>query len=209
MHFAPYMKILGTMSHQIFMFEEGVVSSYVESSSSVLTKWSECFGAKLGLALADTYTHKLFFRSFSLKNALLFSGIRVDSGDEKEVTEMLIKRYKELNIKDIHNKQICYSNGLDIKKAIDIHKWVGDRLDDSYGIGTYLTADTDIHIPDKNSENGYKKPKPLNIVIKAVEGRITELREWHKLVKLSDNPEKAIGDKKKVETLIYLINSEV
>lgn len=65
-----------------------------------------------------------------------------------------------------------FSNGLNIDRAIELHKYVDGRMKDSYGMGTFITCDVE------NAE-------PLNIVIKLTGMRITEKREWHDCVKLS------------------------
>ena len=124
--------------------------------------------------------------------AMLFSGVRVDSGIEEEQVEKLINKYNQLGI-DSTTKQVVFSNGLNIDRAIEIHKYVSKRMKDSYGIGTYLTCDvTDC--------------KPMNIVVKLTKSRITENREWHDCVKLSCDKGKTLGNKEKCNYLLKVIN---
>jgi nicotinate phosphoribosyltransferase len=46
----------------------------------------------------------------------------------------------------------------------------------------------------------------MNIVVKLVRARITESREWHACVKLSCDKGKTLGDKKKCDYLVSILN---
>lgn len=179
---------IGTMSHQIISFEE-TVSGVFECNNQVMSKWSECYDGLNGTYLYDCFGDKVFFNNFQTKYAKLFDGLRVDSGDEFEQTEKIIQKYQALNVEPTM-KSVVYSNGLNLDKALEIHKFVKGRVKDSYGIGTFFTCDVD-------------NVKPSNIVIKLVKGRITEQREWHDCVKLSCDKGKTLGNKEKC---IYLLN---
>lgn len=183
---------IGTMSHQIVSFEENV-SGIFECNHSVMSKWGDTYDSNLGLFLYDCFGDHVFFNNLSRKMAMLFSGVRVDSGVEEEQVEKLIEKYNQLSI-DPSTKQVIFSNGLDIKRAIELHKYVNGRMKDSYGIGTYLTCDvTDC--------------KPMNIVVKLTKSRITEYREWHDCVKLSCDKGKTLGNKAKCDYLLSVINN--
>lgn len=207
---------IGTMSHQISSFIGGVVSNVFEAGYLMLKSWSEVFKGNVGIALTDCYTTKLFLNSLTLEQAKLWDGFRVDSGDEKEIYDMFVSKLLSFNINP-KEKAIVFSNGLDIDKAIDIQKYVESSeypMKASYGIGTFLTCDLELMVI-KTTENGdyYRKEsvKPMNIVVKAVKGRITETREWHDLVKLSDDIGKAIGSKWVIDYIkeeIELYNKE-
>ena len=187
---------IGTMSHQICSFEE-CVSGVFECNHNVMQKWSDVYDGDLGIFLPDCFGSKVFLSNFSKKMAKMFDGIRIDSGDEHEETEKMIKKYNSLGI-DPSTKSIVYSNALTIDKAIDLHNWLGGRMKDSYGIGTHLMADV------TNKKTKEKFPYS-NIVIKLVGMRITESREWHDCVKLSNDKGKTLGDKGKCEYLIKQI----
>lgn len=187
---------IGTMSHQICSFEE-CVSGVFECNHNVMQKWSEVYDGDLGIFLPDCFGSNVFLSNFSKKMAKMFDGIRIDSGDEHEETEKMIEKYRSLGI-DPSTKSIVYSNALTIDKAIDLHRWLGGRMKDSYGIGTHLMADV------INSDTNEKYPYS-NIVIKLVGMRITESREWHNCVKLSNDKGKTLGDKTKCEYLLKQI----
>lgn len=187
---------IGTMSHQICSFEE-CVSGVFECNHQLMKKWSDVYDGDLGIFLPDCFGSKVFLSNFSKKMAKMFDGIRIDSGDEKEETEKMIAKYESLGINP-STKSIVYSNALTIDKAIELHQWVNGRMNDSYGIGTHLCADV------TNKETGEKFPYS-NIVIKLTGMRITELREWHDCVKLSNDKGKTLGNTKKCEFLISQI----
>lgn len=187
---------IGTMSHQICSFEE-CVSGVFECNHQVMKKWSDVYDGDLGIFLPDCFGSKVFLSNLSKKMAKLFDGIRIDSGDEREETEKMIIKYKSLGI-DPSTKSIVYSNALTIDKAIELHRWVDGRMKDSYGIGTHLCADV------TNFETGNKFTYS-NIVIKLIGMRITENREWHDCVKLSNDKGKTLGNTRKCEYLISQI----
>lgn len=45
----------------------------------------------------------------------------------------------------------------------------------------------------------------MNIVVKLIRGRITELREWHDCIKLSCDKGKTLGNEEKCKYLLSLI----
>ena len=184
---------IGTMSHQVISFEE-CVSGVFECNYNMMQKWADVYKGDLGIYLCDCFGNKAFFNNFSKDVAKLFDGLRIDSGDEREETEMVMERYKELGI-DPSTKSIVYSNALTIDKAIDLHNWVGKRMKDSYGIGTYLMADV-------TSSKTKEKFPYSNIVIKLTRMPLTESREWHDCVKLSCDKGKTLGDREKCEFLV-------
>jgi nicotinate phosphoribosyltransferase len=162
-----------------------------------MDKWSRCFDGNVGIYLYDAFGDKVFFNNLSKRLAKTFDGLRVDSGDEKEQTEKIMAKYRELGINP-STKAIVYSNALTIDKAIELHKWLGGRMKDSVGIGTHLCADV------TNAETGEGFPYS-NIVIKLVGFRITELRKWQDAVKLSNDKGKTLGNKEKCNYILNVI----
>ena len=181
---------IGTMSHQLIEFEENVSGIY-ECNFNVMKKFSDVYDGDNGIFLYDCFGDKVFFSNLSKRMAMMFSGLRVDSGNEEAQTEKIISKYKSLGI-DPATKQVVFSNGLNIDRAIEIHKFVNGRMKDSYGMGTFLTCDIE------NCE-------PMNIVVKLTSMRITEKREWHDCVKLSNDKGKTLGNPEKCAYLLKLI----
>ena len=181
---------LGTMSHQLISFEENV-SGVNECNFNVMKKFSDVYDGDNGLYLYDCFGDEVFFSNLSKRMAMMYKGLRVDSGDEFEQTEKIIAKYRSLGI-DPSTKQVLYSNGLDIDKCIRIHRFCNGRVQDSYGVGTYLTCDI-------------VGCEPMNIVVKLTRGRITELRKWSDCVKLSCDLSKTLGKPEKCQYLIQLL----
>lgn len=181
---------LGTMSHQLISFEENV-SGVFECNFNVMKKFSDVYDGDNGIFLYDCFGDQVFFSNLSKRMAMMYKGLRVDSGNEEEQTEKIISKYIQLGI-DPATKQVCYSNGLDIDRAVQIHKYVNGRMMDSYGVGTFLTCDV-------------LNAQPMNIVVKLTRGRITELRGWHDCVKLSCTPGKTLGNPDKCKYLLDLL----
>ena len=182
---------LGTMSHQCISFEE-IVSGVIECNYNVMNKWSEVYDGNVGIFLYDCFGDRVFFNNLSKRMAMTFSGLRIDSGVEEEQVDLIVAKYKQLGI-DPMTKQAVFSNGLDIKRAIEIHRYCEGKIVDSYGVGTFLTCDV-------------TGCSPMNIVLKLVRGRITESREWHPCVKLSCDKGKTLGDKQKCDYLVSVLN---
>ncbi len=184
---------IGTMSHQIVEFEENV-SGIFECNFNVMKKFSDVYDGDNGIYLYVCFGDEVFFNNLSKRMAMMYKGLRVDSGKEEEQLEKIIAKYQSLGI-DPATKQVVYSNGLNIEKAIALHRYTAGRMHDSYGIGTFLTGDvTGCH--------------PSNIVIKLTKMRITELREWHDCVKLSCDKGKTLGNPEKCAYLLKLLDTE-
>lgn len=185
---------LGTMSHQIISFEENC-SSVFEVNHSVMEKWAEVYNGDLGIYLYDCFGDNVFFNNFSKKMAMLFSGLRVDSGNEEEQIDKIVAKYKELGVNPL-TKQVIFSNGLNIKRAIEINNYAKGKIIPSFGVGTFLTCDV---------ASGGGVIKPMNIVVKLTRSRITESREWHDCVKLSCDKGKTLGNEMKCKYLQSVI----
>lgn len=182
---------LGTMSHQCISFEE-IVSGVLECNYNVMNKWSEVYDGNVGIFLYDCFGDNVFFNNLSKRMAMTFCGLRIDSGVEEEQVDRIVEKYRQLGI-DPMSKQAVFSNGLNIDRAIEIHRYCQGKITDSYGMGTFLTCDvTDC--------------SPMNIVVKLVRGRITESREWHPCVKLSCDKGKTLGDPRKCNYLLSMLS---
>lgn len=178
---------VGTFPHEWIMFH-GAAWGYQEANYLGMRDWVRTYDGNLGIFLMDTYTSKVGLKNMSLKFAKLFDGVRQDSGDEYQIGNMVIARYKELGI-DPTTKTIVFSNALDFNKYLDIHNYFNGRIRVSAGIGTNLTNDNDF--------------KPANIVMKLSKCRINSKQEWRKCIKISDDLGKHLGDDKEFEIAKY------
>ena len=187
--------IIGTMSHQIVMFEE-CMSGVFECNFSVMKNWTTTFGGNLGLMLYDCFGDDVFFKNVSSKDAKLFDGLRVDSGDNFEQLAKIVEMYERFRI-DPHTKSVVFSNGLSIEDAIVVQNEADKYVKASCGIGTALTCgfrNSYGNIPALDID-------PMNIVIKLTKMRYSKNREWHDCVKLSCDKGKTLGNPEKCHYL--------
>ena len=124
----------------------------------------------------------------SRKYAKLFDGVRQDSGDEYQIGNMVIDRYKQLGI-DPTTKTIVFSNALTFEKYRDVANYFRGRIRTSAGIGTNLTNDC-----------GFT---PANIVMKLASCKINENGITRKCIKISDDLGKHMGSDKEFEVAKY------
>ena len=182
-------KPIGTQGHEWIMFHAAKYG-YKEANRTALRKWVEVYHGNLGIALSDTFTTDIFFKSFGSKYAKLFDGVRHDSGNPLDFGYNVINHYKKLGI-DPMSKTIVFSDGLDVKSAIDIKKYCEGMISCSFGIGTFLT------------NQGFENSPPLNMVIK-----LWKINDFP-VVKLSDNKGKENGEKRAVENMKWIVEQSI
>ena len=172
---------VGTFPHEWMMFHSGVFG-YKRANYLGLEDWIKVYDGALGTALIDTFTTASFLRTLTLKQAKLLDGFRQDSGDEKVIGDMIIARLEEFGI-DPRTKLLVFSNALNFEKYRDIAEYFRGRIKVSAGIGTNLTCDPGIP--------GYKA---ANIVMKLSRCRMSSKDPWEKVIKISDDFGKHMGD---------------
>lgn len=168
------LKPIGTMAHEWIM-GVSALEGLRHANRHALRIWSQVYDGNLGIALPDTFGTAAFFEDFDGYLARLFDGVRHDSGDPYEFGEKVVAHYQKLRINPMH-KHIWFTDGLDVQQAMMIANHFQFKINVGFGIGTNLT-------------NDFPGSKPLNMVIKLVKCGGTPV------VKLSDTPTKAIGDR--------------
>ncbi len=108
-----------------------------------------------------------------------WTGIRIDSGDPATGAETAIDWWKSKG-EDPTKKLVIFSDGLDTDKIIELHQQFAGRVRTSFGWGTLLTNDF-------RGLTAGDALAPFSLVCKAVTAN------GHPTVKLSDNPNKAMG----------------
>lgn len=165
-------KPIGTYAHEYVQMYQGVEGvQLAHTNKMAMQEWFEEYKGDNGTALTDTLGTDLFLRDFDWLQATCYTGVRHDSGDPIEWGEKLIAHYEKLGINP-KTKTLLFSDSLDFDKAQAIYDHFKDRINVSFGIGTYLTNDTAVGA--------------LNIVIKL------QYVNGHPVAKLSDNPAKAM-----------------
>ena len=181
---------VGTFPHEWMMFHSGVFG-YKRANYLGLEDWIKVYDGALGTALIDTFTTASFLRTLTLKQAKLLDGFRQDSGDEKVIGDMIIERLEEFGI-DPRTKLLVFSNALNFEKYRDVAAYFKGRIKVSAGIGTNITNDPGIE--------GYK---PANIVMKLSRCRMSDKDPWEKVIKISDDQGKHMGDVKEFDIATY------
>ncbi len=172
---------IGTNAHELPMVYAALARSDAELAAApykVLADWHEEHDGNLRIILPDTFGTAGF-----LKNApdwlAGWTGIRIDSGDPAAATETAIRWWQDRG-EDPRTKLVIFSDGLDVAEIERLHARFAGRVKVGFGWGTMLTNDFRGLAPDDALA-------PFSLVCKAVgaDGRPT--------VKLSDNPNKALG----------------
>jgi nicotinate phosphoribosyltransferase len=178
---------IGTNAHELPMVYAALANSDAELAQApyqVLADWHEEHDGNLRIILPDTYGTEGF-----LKRApdwlASWTGIRIDSGDPFVGAEIAIQWWKDRG-EDPTKKLVIFSDGLDVEMIEQLYTRFTGRVKVSFGWGTMLTNDFRGLVPDDALA-------PFSLVCKAIsaDGRPT--------VKLSDNPNKAMGPKAEID----------
>ncbi len=131
---------IGTMAHEFLQAAQALGPRLVDSQKFALESWAREYRGDLGIALSDVVGIDAFLRDFDLYFCKLFDGVRHDSGDPYAWTEKVLAHYHRNRI-DPRMKNLVYSDGLTITRALAIHERFKDQARLSFGIGTHLTND--------------------------------------------------------------------
>ncbi|MFY0682173.1 MAG: nicotinate phosphoribosyltransferase [Thalassovita sp.] len=181
------LEAIGTNAHELPMVYAALAQSDADLAQSpyqVLADWQEEHDGNLRIILPDTYGTAGF-----LDNApdwlAGWTGIRIDSGDPASGAETAINWWKSRG-EDPTQKMVIFSDGLDVDKIEELQNQFNGRVRPSFGWGTLLTNDFRGLMPNKALD-------PFSMVCKAVEAN------GNPTVKLSDNPNKAMGPSDQIE----------
>ena len=178
---------IGTNAHELPMIYSALATTdeaLRKAPYEVMSDWHEEHDGNLRVILPDTYGTQGF-----LDNApdwlAKWTGIRIDSGDPISGAEAAIKWWKTRG-EDPKKKLVIFSDGLDVEKIVELQALFEGRVRVSFGWGTLLTNDFRGLV-----SNDALKPFSLVCKVVSADGRPT--------VKLSDNPNKAMGPKEEIE----------
>lgn len=179
------LKPIGTYAHEFVQMYQGIDSiPLAYTNHYAMEDWYNEYKGDNGTALSDTITTDIFLLDFNHSMVNNYSGVRHDSGDPYEWGEKILAHYEKFGV-DTKTKQLLFSDSLNFDKAEDLYQHFKDRTKVSFGIGTFVSNDTE--------------EDALNIVIKLqyVNGR--------PVAKLSDDSQKAMSQDD--EYLKYLQSS--
>ena len=179
---------MGTAAHELPMVIAGMIDPGEPdpewlryAQRKVIDDWWEQYGWGLSIFLPDTFGTDFFFTVVSPDDLRRWKGMRWDSGDLFDFGERVIHAYQDAGI-DPKQKMLVPSDALDLPIIIDAQDRFGGRIRASYGWGTGLTNDLLDNVMVGDQWFG-----PMSLVVKPTRAN------GRGLVKLSDNPAKAIG----------------
>ncbi len=185
---------IGTNAHELPMVYAALTNTDAELAQApyqVLADWHVEHDGNLRIMLPDTYGAEGFLRNAPDWLAS-WTGIRIDSGNAADGAEIAIKWWTERG-EDPTKKLVIFSDGLDVPEIESLSAQFNGRVKVSFGWGTMLTNDFNGLVRDD-------RLAPFSLVCKAVsaDGRPT--------VKLSDNPNKAMGPQAEIERYKCVFN---
>ncbi len=181
------LEAIGTNAHELPMVYAALAESddeLLQAPYTVLADWHKEHDGNLHILLPDTYGTAGFLER-APEWLSRWTGIRVDSGDPAVGAETAIQWWKARG-EDVSKKMVIFSDGLDVDKIVELQEQFAGRVKVSFGWGTMLTNDFKNLVPNDALA-------PFSIVCKAISanGKPT--------VKLSDNPNKAMGPEGEIE----------
>jgi len=187
-------KAIGTVAHEWFMAHSALYGLR-HANRYGMDSWMKVYEGDLGTALTDTYGSAAFYKDFDRIHAKQWDGLRQDSGDPFKYVDDAIIAWKNLGV-DPMSKHIVFSNALDFKTPagdpIAIQRYCERKTNARFGIGTWLTNDY------VKASNRLTPSKALNMVIKL------RTCDGIEVVKLSDDGDKATGDRDAVRVAKYI-----
>lgn len=181
------LEAIGTNAHELPMVYAALAeddAALGQSPYQVLEDWQEEHDGNLRIILPDTFGTEGFLDRAPDWLAG-WTGIRIDSGEPAAGAETAINWWKQRG-EDPTQKMVIFSDGLDVDKIEQLQAQFAGRVRPSFGWGTLLTNDFRGLTPGDALS-------PFSLVCKAVsaDGKPT--------VKLSDNPNKAMGPTSEIE----------
>jgi nicotinate phosphoribosyltransferase len=184
---------MATSAHELPMVIAGLLDSgdadpqwLRQAQRQVLDDWWQQYGWGLSIFLPDTFGTDFFLTVATSEELRRWKGFRWDSGDLVQFGDRIIRAYEQAGI-DPKEKMLVASDALDLPVILEAQKYFAGRIRVSYGWGTGLTND----LLD-NVMVGDKWFGPMSLVIKPTHAN------GRPLVKLSDNPAKAVGHPREI-----------
>jgi nicotinate phosphoribosyltransferase len=183
------LEAIGTNAHELPMALAALASrgndeGLRRSQYRVLELWAESYQNELLILLPDTFGTTQFLEG-APDWVARWTGERVDSKDPFIAGDEYIA-WLERRGQDPRTKRLIASDGLDVQTIVDLHRHFNGRIRFSAGWGTLLTNDFRGCHPRGAAEEA-DTFAPISLVCKLTSA------EGVPCVKLSDNPNKALG----------------
>ena len=189
---------IGTNAHELPMVLAALARNDEELRQApyrVLQDWQQIYGGNLLIVLPDTFGTAAFLRDAPDWIAD-WTGFRPDSAPPIEGGEMILKwwRAKGRNPQD---KLLVFSDALDVETIEATYRHFHGKVRMSFGWGTNLTNDFEGCAPRPNDQIN-----AISLVCKVKDAN------GRPAVKLSDNPNKAMGVPGEIERYLRVFGAE-
>ncbi|AGF73988.1 nicotinate phosphoribosyltransferase [Bartonella australis AUST/NH1] len=183
------LEALGTNAHELPMVTAALANNDDELRTApyrVLEDWNHYYGNNLLIVLPDAFGTEAFLRN-APDWVADWKGFRPDSAPPIEGGERIIKWWQEKG-KNPREKLLIFSDALDVDTIEKTYHHFHGKVRMNFGWGTNLTNDFEDCAPQETVNLD-----ALSLVCKAT------CANGRPAVKLSDNPEKAIGDPQEIK----------
>jgi nicotinate phosphoribosyltransferase len=192
------LEAIGTNAHELQMVLAALARNDEELKQApyrVLQDWQRYYGGNLLIVLPDTFGTAAFLR-LAPDWVSEWTGFRIDSAPPIEGGELILAWWRKQG-QDPRDKLLVFSDALDVDMIEAAYRHFNGKVRTSFGWGTNLTNDFEGCAPKRNDAL-----KAISLVCKvsAANGRPA--------VKLSDNPNKAIGVSSEVARYLRVFGSE-
>ena len=192
------MEAIGTNAHELPMVLAALASNDEELRQApyrVLQDWQTFYGGNLLIVLPDTFGTVSFLRDAPDWIAD-WTGFRPDSAPPVEGGEMILDWWRGKN-RNPQDKLIVFSDALDVETIETTYHHFHGKVRMSFGWGTNLTNDFEGCAPRHNDQIN-----AISLVCKVKDAN------GRPAVKLSDNPNKAIGIPSEIERYLRVFGAE-
>jgi nicotinate phosphoribosyltransferase len=192
------LEAIGTNGHELPMVAGALAGGDAELKQvpyRVLQDWQQHYGGNLLIVLPDAFGTAAFLRD-APDWVADWSGFRPDSAPPIEAGEAIIAWWKAKG-HDPRNKLLVFSDALDVDTIEAAYRHFSGRVRMSFGWGTNLTNDFEDCAPKRNDAL-----KAISLVCKVMEAN------GRPAVKLSDNPNKAIGLPREIERYLRVFGAD-
>jgi nicotinate phosphoribosyltransferase len=181
----------GTVAHEWFMLMQGLYG-FRQMNHQALEHWVDEYDGDLGIVLPDTLTTDFFLKTLTRKQAELWRGYRLDSGDCLQSAIKIAKVLKDKFQIEPESKIWVPSDGLTDLTAIEFQKGLRNAI----GSGAKVTAGMGTFLSNDVAPVNCLESKPRKIVIKL--DAVDVGNGWIDVIKLSDEPGKHTGNRNRI-----------
>jgi nicotinate phosphoribosyltransferase len=192
------LEAIGTNAHELPMVLGALASNDEELKQApyrVLQNWQRYYGGNLLIVLPDTFGTASFLRH-APDWVADWTGFRPDSAPPIEGGEMILAWWRAKG-KDPREKLLVFSDALDVETIESTYRHFHGKVRMSFGWGTNLTNDFEGCAPKPN--DGLNA---ISLVCKVSEAN------GRPALKLSDNPNKAIGAPGEIARYLRVFGTE-